>query len=250
MEIREEVESFRKQGYSEEQIKNYLTQKGYNLGQIFELLKPVEPHHNHKKLIISLLIILLIVIIGNVFYFYYSSTEHYSDNPSKWINQVNDTMSLDLNEASEGNSYLDGNSEQQYGAIGTMFSSEGWYKGNYFNNEYVSNGKTLMKITNDLVPNNGVIEGFLFEKLEGEDLFAYIFVDSDWKNNLPDTKVFFGSDYQYNTTFDFSNELKPGVFMMKIKDDKERFISGYSIHKGGFYIGELGEETSTLISFN
>ena len=76
-------------------------------------------------------------------------------------------------------------------------------------------------------------------------------LDEYWKAQFPNTKVYFGKEYENNVSFDFINEIREGVYLTKVKDDQSRFLTNYSIHQGGFYIGDLREdEYSTLISIN
>lgn len=255
MGLKKDIQELRQQGYNDAQMKGSLTEKGHSLQDInHEIATPVQkqetPKDNHKLLIL-IASILLIIILANIIYYFYSSTEHYSDNPKKWIDEVNGSYIIDVEKANEGKGYVDQAGEQQNTELNTVFSNEGWYQGNYFQKFYELNGKTIMRINNNMTPNDGVIEGYVIEKLENDEIYAYIFLDSDWRKSLPNTEVFWGGNYQNNISFDFSNEISDGIYMIKLKEDMNRFYLNYSIHSGGFYVGELKDDnTSTLISFS
>lgn len=254
----EEVQQLRQQGYTEVQIKNFLTQKGYSIEQIAQINSPKEiPNNSNKKdkekKIIKILALILILAVGfNIFYFYFTSENYYSNNPKKWVDDIGSSKILDVKEATRGGAYVDNIGEQQYKEIGTMFSSEGWYKGEYFIKEYIDENNILkIKITNNMTPNDGVLEGYLVERMEEEKLYAYVFLDSDWKEQFPNSEIYWGGNYQNNITFDFENEVSKGIFLTKIEDDMDRFKLNFSIHQGGFYIGDLREdELSTILSYS
>ena len=255
--VKEEIEDFKKQGYDEPQIREYLVQKGYTPTQINSLIDEEEKEINKKKIkekrmIVNLSILLFFVILGNMFYFYFTTTELYSNNPKKWIEEGPTSNVINVEKATKGGSYVDQIGEQQYKEIGTMFSSEGWYKGVYFIKEYSDEkGIVKMRITTNLDPENGILEGYLVERLEDDNLYAYIFLDEDWKRKFPNAMIYWGESYQHNQSFDFTNKVKEGIYLTKVKDDNERFLLDYSIHKGGFYIGDLRDnEFSTIISYN
>ncbi|PLW80901.1 hypothetical protein C0585_00320 [Candidatus Woesearchaeota archaeon] len=251
--MNKEVENFRKQGYTELQIRNYYLQKGFNQTQINQMLSQNNnPEPKQKNHLIPLLtIILILVIAGNIYYFFFFTGEHYSNNPKNWIDETENGFNIDVEEAGKGESYVDGTGSQQEKTLGTVFSSEGWYKGNYFPRNYYENDKLVMSINQEMDPNDGVIDGFILERLESDGVYAYIFIDEDWEKSIPNTMVYYGKEYENEVLFDFSEQPKEGIYMMKIKDTQDRFEADYSIHYGGFYVGVLKDDaTSTIISLS
>lgn len=140
-----------------------------------------------------------------------------------------------------GQQYRDGN-------IKTAFDYEGWYKGDYFRRDYYENGKKVMSINSKMKPNDGVIEGFILQKIEDDAPYLYIFLDEDWKNEIPNTKVHWGFMYRNELKFTF-NSVSKGIYMMKIEDDEDRFDNNYTLSSGGVYVGDWNENNSTVISF-
>ena len=209
-----------------------------------------------KLMLILLLVVIIAVVIALILAIRKPKIEPYSDNPKTWVNDKGGGIKeVSVDEVTKGDSYVDAGGNQQVitADIGTVFTSEGWYKGRYFSNNYEEDGKTLMKIGSDMNPNDGIIEGIIVEKFENGKPFAYIFLDNDWKNRVFNTTVFWGKLYEHEKTFVF-NEISPGVYMDKIEDDMSRFENDFSIHKGGIYVGDLRSENdnefSTIIASN
>jgi len=173
----------------------------------------------------------------------------FSEDPKDWV-EINEGKKLiSLQKATEGISYED-YFGQQYET--TVFSYEGWYTGNYFKREYTDlKGNTIMRITNEMVPSDGIIEGYLIEKIEDKKPRIYIFLDSDWKNALPSTKIHWGKFYQNEKEFTFDNEISKGIYLNIIDDDENRFQNKLALHYGGVYVGILKDDkTSTVIHFS
>lgn len=146
-------------------------------------------------------------------------------------------------------SYMDAIGQQNT-ELKTVFTSEGWYKGKHFSDEYRENNTILMKITNKLKPDDGIIDGFVLETLENGVPTMYVFLDDDWQQQIPQTKLYWGKNFQNEQNFDFSSSQN-GVYMNKVQDDPTRFENNYALHYGGMYVGELQEDgTSTVIKFN
>jgi hypothetical protein len=137
--------------------------------------------------------------------------------------------------------------------IGTVFSISGFYEGESFIGEYRdAANRTRMKITPSMQPGNGIAEGYIAELVIDGEPTLFIFVDEDWKDQIPDTKIYFGRSFENEIEFDFENptEKKNGVYMMRVLDDPKRFENNFSTHFGGVYLGDLREDNrSTLIVF-
>jgi hypothetical protein len=175
----------------------------------------------------------------------------YSTVPGDW---VDDGGIIDATKVTKGESYDDNDQygqQYQFGPYQTVFNYEGWYNGRYFFRSIADvNGNLIMKIGPDLNPDDGVIEGYMVEELNDDGHVIYIFVDSDWKKFLGDSVVQWGKTYSNERKLDFSNEVKPGIFMDSVVDEDSRFSNGYTLHQGGIYVGEIDGEKSTVMSLS
>jgi hypothetical protein len=95
-----------------------------------------------------------------------------------------------------------------------------------------------MRITNDLNPNDGIIDGFMTEKKEGGKWIVDIFVDRDWKNQIGETNIFWGTLYGQEKRFVFT-EISNGIYHDQIIDDKDRFSENVRIRRFGIVVGDL-----------
>lgn len=140
---------------------------------------------------------------------------------------------------------------QQHMQLKTVFTYEGWYHGNHFVSIYDDEGIPTMRITEKMNPSDGVIEGFVLETIEDGKPYLSIFLDEDWKQQLPGTQLYWGKTFQNRQLFDFTKRLESGVYMNKVADDMQRFENNYSLHYGGLYVGMLKDDgNSTVIKFN
>ena len=193
-------------------------------------------------------IILIFVLIFN-----YSKTpiekkEEFTEDPSQMINQIDeDTIEIDITTITDEKSKTYNMDREQIYAIEgdenevTTFALQGVYQGDVFSSTFFQNETPMMRISKQLIPNNGIIEGYIVQRIENEvtkDISSYIFVDEDWREALPNTQVLWGDAYQYNKEYEF-NSIAEGVYMMKIKDDPERFIEGFLISIGGIAVGNI-----------
>ena len=193
----------------------------------------------HKKFFIiwiSLLafIILALVIVNT------PKKGMYATDKEKWIKTTGAEKEIDVEQITEGTGFVDAMGQQlRAGAIETVFDYEGYYKGNHFKREYKDeNGDIKIRINPNMNPNDGIIEGFIIEKLEDDKPVAYIFLDEDWKNNMQLTNIFWGKGYEYEKTFTFTL-ISNGVYMNKIDDDASRFSDNYRMHAGGIIVGDI-----------
>ena len=194
----------------------------------------------------SLVIILLILIIINI------PKKEVSDAKT-WIKTKGTEKEIDIEKATQGSGFIDSIGQQlRTETIETVFDYEGYYKGNFFRREYTDENKNMkMRISTDMIPNDGIIEAYIIEKIEDNKPIAYIFLDEDWKNNLAITNIFWGRNFEYEKPFVFT-KISEGVYMTKIDDDASRFSENYKLHYGGIIIGDLTREDDkdkTLIKF-
>ena len=192
-----------------------------------------------KKLIISVFILLLGILIIMIIF---------KERPESIIKEKMGVKEINIEKITKGKAYIDATGVQFIStSIRTVFDYEGWYKGEYFKREFVKEGILLMRISPEIKPNDGVIEGFIIETIENEEPIIYIFLDQDWKNKIKETIIYWGKSFNNQKEFNFSNQISPGIYIDKVKDEKERFLFNYSMHLGGVYVGDL--ETKTLIAF-
>ncbi len=125
------------------------------------------------------------------------------------------------------------------------FNLMGEYEGMYFKGSALNftdpQRPILFEITSQLDPTNGIPQGYIVLRIEDEDahdISAYIFVDEDWKRAFPQTNIIWGAEYQNQAEFVFF-EIRPGVYMTKIKDDPNRRSQNFGISFGGIVVGPL-----------
>jgi len=198
----------------------------------------------HKKLVSALAIIIIIVaIILAITYIFAEKpvSTQYSDNPSDWVKQGE----ISVEQATKGTSYINEIGQQYNDAeTSTVFELEGYYKGEYFNTEYAdSNGRTKMKLTNEMKPNDGVVEGFMTERKDEKTgkWMVDIFVDEDWKKQVGETNIYWGTMYKQNKQFVF-DEVSSGVYHDQIIDDSDRLLENARIRTFGIIVGDVTRE--------
>jgi len=194
---------------------------------------------------VVILVIILIAILGTI-YLVYTQRPYYTNNPKDWIERDGNSFEINVDKVTGGTGFSDeiGIQLRQPG-ISTVFDFEAYYKGNYFKKEYVNEGLVLMRVGENMNPNDGIIEGFMVETIENGDPLVYIFLvlDEDWKSSLEQTNIFWGLDYANEKTFSF-NEIRSGIYMDVISDDPSRFSDNYKIHQWGIIVGDLTRDDS------
>ncbi len=191
---------------------------------------------------------------------------YYTEEPKTWITneenyEITDKTSLDVEKMTKGDSNID-KTHQRYVVEGDIksFYYYAYYKGNPFKTEYlnpifynVSYGKsidetkklrmqyTLMRISPEMQPKDGIIEGIIVARKENEKFVFYTFLDEDWKDKIEFTNIIWGDDLNNKEklnikSFDFSNKEK-GVYIDKLEND----VDWYDLYpkKGGIVIGEI-----------
>ena len=209
-----------------------------------------------KKVVIWAIVILLCIIL--FFIFFRPKKIVYSDKPEDWIDEKpNGTIEVNFEQVTKGAGTFNENNEQYtYALIDTSFGYEGLYEGQYFKRKYYSpDRKILMEITDNLVPGDGIIQGIIVERIDENQPKAFIFIDEDWKNRYGNAvNIIWGEKYQNMKRFEY-NEIKDGIYMDQIIDDKNRFLQTYNdVHFGGIVVGNInsdavqeGNTTGTLM---
>ncbi len=190
------------------------------------------------KKIIALAIIVL-VLISLYYYWALPKPVEFSNNPADWVkdNKIN------LFYATKGQAHLLDTIQYSREGINTAFEIEGFYKGKKFLKEYKINNATIMRITQELKPNDGIMDGFIFEKIENQTVKAYLFVDEDWKKYMTRTNILWGRNFENQKEFNYE-EIKKGIYMNFIEDDRNRFSKDFTVHTGGIMMGDISKEDS------
>ena len=196
---------------------------------------------------LAFLIVLIILAVLLVIYINLPSNfipeMRYSENPKNWIESSGNVLSVDVDEVTEGAGYVDSIGLQYNDKkISTAFRQSGFYKGRYFDEVYYNeDGKMLMRINKDMTPYDGVIEGFIIEKIKNGKPIVYVFVDEDWKKNIGRTYIRYGRNFEKKKILVF-NEVTKGIYTDSFEDDISRFMDDYSIHFGGVIVGDISDE--------
>ena|GEM_PF-5522907 len=190
-----------------------------------------------KKVVIIGIIITLILLVVSV----YISTrpKPYSpEEPETWV----EDQTISVERATDGKGYMN-EIGQQYRdeEISTVFELEGYYKGNKFFNQAIEDDEVKMKLTNEMVPRNGVIEGFMTETRKQGKWVVDIFVDEDWKNQLEFTNIYWGFGFDKERPMVFT-EISPGIYHDSIIDDENRFEDNARMRMSGIIVGDITKE--------
>lgn len=202
-----------------------------------------------KKSVIIFSIIIVLIVVSFVLI---PKKTVYSKNPEDWIERQGNTYTVNVEKATEGKGYYNQNNEQyKFLSIDTAFSYDGIYQGEIFQGGYADeNGNILIQITQDLIPNDGILQGIIVEKFENKVPIAYIFLDEDWKKQFGNNiNIEWGKTYQNFKAFEFK-PVSPGVYMNKIDDDVSRFNEDYSIKQGGIIVGNIKKSETSFYDIN
>ena len=196
----------------------------------------------------GLLIIVLMVLAAVLFLTWFLWPENAvpvdPDDPSTFVNEEKGIMQIQSEQITEFRA-LDNELGQQYNdpskGISTAFSAVGAYKGELFVGQYFINQKPVMKIGSDMDPSDGIIEGyFLFDIIDNQPTIR-IFLDQDWKNALPETKILHGFLVGQLDPFDF-NEISPGIYMDSIVDSPDNYADNYNTRFSRILVGDITQE--------
>ncbi|MEM3374449.1 MAG: hypothetical protein QXE31_04475 [Candidatus Woesearchaeota archaeon] len=185
---------------------------------------------------IILLLLISIIIIFIIFFTAYNLNS--KNNPKNWIIKNN----ISVYKATDKLSYQNYIGQQTFD-LDTVFIHSGIYLGKPFKSFYEENNQIKIRFSEQLKKDN-IPDAYIFEKKENEDLVVYIFLDEDWKKQIPDTNIIWGKNYQYVKKFSFNekNEIQKGIYMEKIIDDPERFMNNYKIHLSSIFVGKITKE--------
>ncbi len=192
-----------------------------------------------KKVV--LLVIFLLIIVSSAYFLISNKKDVYSDNPKTWIEDKPTFKEINVDKVTKGKAYVNYLGEQyRDGIIETVFTYDGIYKGKIFDNQYTDeNGNLLIKISNELNPGDGVLDGYIIERIEDNNPVAFIFLDEDWKNIIgAKTNIIWGKDYERTVKFNF-DEIDDGVYMHEILDDPDRFDNNFKESVGGIVVGDI-----------
>ncbi|MEM2131547.1 MAG: hypothetical protein QXR96_03415 [Candidatus Woesearchaeota archaeon] len=187
-----------------------------------------------------LIIIFIIFLLFGVLSFFLLIKN--KENQSNWIEK----NKINLERATEKRSYQNYIGQQSY-ELDTVFFHEGIYLGKYFKDYYSENNQIKLRFS-ELLKKDNIPDAYIFEKKElienEKKLIVYIFLDEDWKNQISETNIIWGNNYQNIKKFSFSekNKVSENIYIEKIEDDKERFSSDYKIHYSGIYVGKITKE--------
>ncbi len=200
-----------------------------------------------KKVVIVILVVILVIAVSVYFTF---KPKYYAEDPRGWIEEKADgTKEVNITKATRGAGLLNPEGLQYSdGKVLTAFGYDGAYEGEYFSSSVykdILSGNTLLDITPELKPGNGVMEGFIIEYIKGNEVTAYIFVDEDWRQKLGDsTNIIWGRMLDNIKKFEYT-PIADGIYMNEIIDDPERFIDNYKESRGGILVGNL-EQNNVL----
>jgi len=207
-----------------------------------------------KKVFFSILaIIFSLILISAIIILNIPKQIKYSDDPKTWIEtKAAGIKEVSVDKVTKGKSFIDPLGQQyRSDKIITVFDYEGFYKGRYFKSEYIEENKILMRISQTMNANDGIIEGFIVEEIKEGIPVAYIFLDEDWKELVGPTNIFWGAELQNEQPFSYT-QVDNGIYMNTINDDQARFSEDYRFHYGSIIVGDLTRENqvnATLIRF-
>lgn len=195
---------------------------------------------NKTLAIISVIVVALLLFFG-VRWLTQPKPVTYSDNPADWLGKAPaQGVSVNMREATRGKGDYNGVNEQFVlpGGETTAFAYEGVYKGNFFETAYIDEkGKPVMLAAPELHPGDGVLEGFMVERVNNGVLETHIFLDEDWRRALGnDIRIVWGADYTRSKPFAFE-QVAPGIYHDAVQDDASRISPTGST--GGVQVGNM-----------
>jgi hypothetical protein len=162
----------------------------------------------------------------------------HSNEPETWIEDgPKDTKIVNVERITKGFGYFTGADMQfKRDDVWTSFAYDGLYKGEYFTGSY----EDKIRISQNMDPTDGIMEGIIVEEIVDEVPIVYAFVDQDWRDEMGgSTNILWGFFFDNIKLFNFT-EVAPGIYMDTIKDDPERFVGGFNgARRGGVIIGDI-----------
>jgi len=195
---------------------------------------------NKKWVILGVVVLVLLIIV-------YFIARPGVEKPEEWVKELpTGVQEINVSKVTRGAGFTNAEGLQyDDGKILTAFGYDGMYNGIYFPSQtyFDEMGEPKLKITTDLNPNNGIPEGWIAEYIKGREVTAYIFIDEDWRNQIGDTNIIWGSELQFIKKFVY-NPLSTGVYMDSIIDDPARFNEDYTESDGGIVVGNANSENA------
>ncbi|MFH2019894.1 MAG: hypothetical protein ABIJ34_00620 [archaeon] len=207
-------------------------------------------------------VIILIVVIIKITTPKQSEPVYFTEDPSDWISDNRNSehqkdITIDINRATKTLSIFDGKKQEYYyyGKRVTFFS-HGYYQGIPFTEAYVdpdilqdasspsellelADKNAKIKISQNMNPNDGIMNAFILAKVENKEFVFYLFVDEDWKNQIGFTNIMWGDNLKdINNvkvrSFDFE-KFDKGIYYDKITDA----VWFKKDTNGGIFLGEI-----------
>ena len=227
-----------------------------------------------NKIIIGIIAIILTILVGfgikQLIAPELGGNEYFTLEAESWVEDMpqtpeTDDIEINLFKATRGNAIIVDNIQEDYNVDGELYSFfyRGSYNGTPFNAIYLSDefynlsiGKTaieqerlaaeyiLMRISPEMDPTDGVIDGFILAKQEDNKFVFYIFVDEDWKKQLEYTNILWGDDFSNPATlhmgsFNYQQSVN-GIYIDKLEQDVAWFES--LPIAGGIAVGEIDQQ--------
>lgn len=193
-----------------------------------------------KKLVIWFSILLVLLLLSLWFPSLARKKALPKEEPQNWISKKPGVVMVDVAKVTKGKGVWNENNQQyRVGSDFTAFAYEGSYHGDGFATSYLDeNNRVRMRITQELKPNDGVLDGIIVERVVNNTVEAWIFLDNDWKQQVPNAVIWWGKTYERRRPFAWK-ELTAGVYVDMVVDDRARFNSDWSASQGGVLVGDM-----------
>ena len=153
---------------------------------------------------------------------------------------------IPVEKMSDDDAYVDSTGDIQFVKDGdtSVFTLDGMYKGKWFTKAYFEElkpdeYKIYMGIGSNMMPGDGIIQGYIAEIFENETPYVYIYLDEDWRKLVGETHIIWGKEYQFIQKFEWT-KVGTGIYMNKIKDDIERFSTDDpDKRESGIFVGDF-----------
>ncbi len=209
-----------------------------------------------RKKIMFVIVVLLIVIFASIFMIYFINEYVKPDidddrpippDPSESIGSQVGSI-IDVETETDGRAVPQGTDAIDYsdGKCLTQFTLIGLYNGTVFFDQKVDDRyKVVMQFSYNPNPYDGVIEGSFIPEIVDDKFVVSVYVDDDFRRNFPDANIIFGPYYENIQKFDYSKEIRKGIYMNRITDSNlERFYTGYEGPDANVYVGNANLENA------
>ncbi|MCF7861142.1 hypothetical protein K9M79_02765 [Candidatus Woesearchaeota archaeon] len=196
----------------------------------------------------ALIVVATLLVLTTVIYFIFFQPKEqvelpeYPQDPQGWIHDAQMVKKIDIDYVTKGKSYEDRLGQQvKTNNISTVFNMRGYYLGNKFYKNYTSDGQTYIRVSPNMIPSDGIIEGYVIFDVINDTPAYRIFVDEDWKKRVQPTNIWWGFGHGNQKEFEF-NEVKRGIYMDTVYDNPSSFSDDYKVHYYKLFIGDMTEE--------